>query len=69
MSKNKLNAMSKKNLFRLAAKAMDKYSKAIEMDFPENYIAQLNSEQNALYQVINSRGMITEFEDYMMCLA
>lgn len=53
-------------LFRATLEAMDKYTKAVEMDFPEDYIAQLNNQMCGLLKKIDERGLHDEFEEYAL---
>ncbi len=58
--------MNKQELFKKTVKAMDNYNKALEMGFEEfeNYFDTIIDE---LYQKIEQRGLIEEFEDYALC--
>ena len=56
--------MNKQELFEKAVKAMDKYTKAVEMgltDF-ENYYDSISKE---LYREIKKRDLEEEFDDYI----
>lgn len=53
-------------LFESTLKAMDDYTKAVEMGFPMQYINRLDEKQKSLYEKIKSLGLLEEFEDYAM---
>lgn len=52
-------------LFRAALEAMDKYTKAVEMDFPENIIDELNAKCDLYLMCIVVRGWQHEFEEFV----
>lgn len=59
------NTMKKQELFEKAIKAMDNYSKAVEMeldDFANYYYCQMRK----LLQEIKSRGLKQEFDDFAL---
>ena len=55
-----------KELFLAAVGAIDKYTKALEMSMPANYIDELDSKMTAYLKEIDNRGLTKEFGEFAL---
>ena len=55
--------MNKQELFTKAIKAIDNYSKAVEMDFPQSYIDTLDKRIDNALEEIKKHGFYDEFAE------
>lgn len=53
-------------VYPAAVAAMDRYNKAIGMEFPESYIEGLEFNMNYLLKKIESAGLMEEFTEYAL---
>lgn len=59
------NTMKKQELFEKAIKAMDNYTRAVEMDL-DNFANYYNSQMKTLCNEIRRRGLEQEFDDFAL---
>jgi len=55
--------MNKQELFTKAIKAIDNYNKAVEMNFPQSYIAILDKRIDDAIEEIKKHGLYNEFAE------
>jgi hypothetical protein len=55
-----------KELFRAAVGAIDKYTKALEMSMPQDYIDGIDRKMTAFLKEIDNRGLTKEFEEFSL---
>lgn len=58
--------MTKQDLFKQTVRAMDRFTKVLEMDFPQYWIDKCENELDELLQKINDLGTIEEFNDFSL---
>lgn len=56
--------MSMTELFSKDAKAIDEYNAAVGMDFPQNFINQLDRKMETYLEEIENRGLTADFEEF-----